>query len=87
MRFKPANIIKNIHKIGAWSAYGLAEEAIEHYHPSIKRFKNDVTKLLERQVHFSQKRGFTWHDWIVKYQKEVGYKIKGYWNKDAVNEF
>lgn len=85
-QFTPKNIIKNIDKIGPWSAYGLAVEAIEHYHPSVKRIK-DFQKKLEKQVYFSHKRGFSWHDWIIKYQKEVGYYAPKGFNKSAVNEF
>jgi hypothetical protein len=87
-QFTPDNLLDNLERIGPWSAYALAEVAIEHFHPSVKKYKNDPLKLIERQVHFCNKAGnFTWHDWIVKYQKEVGYNSPNGFDKDFVNEY
>ena len=52
--FTPENIIANIDKLGAWSAYGLASVALRHYFPeeydengdcSIRREMELVKKL------------------------------------------
>lgn len=87
MIFTTKNLIKNIKKLGAWSAYGLAEEALEYYHPSLKRLTG--IDLLNKQIYFLHKDGLsTWQDVIVKYHKEVGYKpLNGIFKKESVNEY
>lgn len=81
MTFTPKNLIKNINKIGPWSLYGLAEQAIEHYYPEYKRLSRNkpaegpgiMAKLCD-----------DWHGIVIRYQKEVGYKE---FRKGYVNEF
>ena len=31
--FTPENLLENLHKLGPWSAYGLASVALQHYFP------------------------------------------------------
>lgn len=78
--FTPENLLDNLEKLGPWSAYGLAEEAIHHYHPEISEIE-DTLKRIQAQAAVSPGG---WHDWIVKYHKEVGYE--GPFNPGAVNE-
>ena len=84
--FTPENLIKNIKKIGPWSAFGLAEEAMFHYFPHIKRMR-DTAKQITEMARVSVVVGMCWEDWIVKYQKEVGYDAPGGFSIEYVNEF
>lgn len=85
-QFTPENLIENIHRIGAWSAYGLASCALQHYFPESYDEGGycdpmDECKLLE-------KLGCQyWEDVIVKYQKEVGYNAPQGFDTDCVNEY
>lgn len=74
----PENIIDNLYKLGAWSAFYLAEIAIKHYHPEVTEI-SDMVKLK-----CDGKENTYWEDWIEKYQKEIGYK--GRFHSDYVNE-
>ena len=84
--FTPENLIKNIKKIGPWSAFGLAEEAMFHYFPHIKRMR-DTAKQIGEMARISSLFEMDWGDWIVKYQKEVGYDAPNGFGREYVNEF
>jgi len=82
--FTPDNLIDNVHKLGGWSAYGMAEEAINYYYPYIAEIE-DVQKRIDKEVEaIGLLGGNCWQDVIVKYHREVGYK--GEFNPDCVNE-
>ena len=83
MKFTPKNLIRNIHKLGPWSCYGLASSALEHYFP--EEYKDGQCEIF-RETQLVEKLGCKyWSDVIIKYHKEVGYK--GTFNNKAVNEF
>lgn len=87
MVFTSENIIDNIEKIGPWSLYGLAEEAIHHYKPWIK-YVQDPNKKITYQINAMVKMGCnTWGEMVIKYQKEVGYGDAREFNPDYINEY
>lgn len=83
-QFTPDNLLDNIDKLGPWSSFSLAEEAILHYFPNIKRIKSTVEQInaMSKLCHEFE---MYWSDWIIMYQNDVGYK--GKFNTGAVNEF
>lgn len=84
--FTSENLIENIHKLGAWSSYGLAEMALKHYFPN--EFDEDGNCDIDREIELMGKLGCdTWHDAIIKYQKEVGYDAPDGFNPKAVNQY
>ena len=87
--FTTKNLIRNIDKLGAWSAYGLAADALHYYFPKEYRMGRNVNDMIIREGELCVKLGCdTWQDVIVKYHKEVGYKPKnGIFNPKAVNRF
>lgn len=86
LQITPENLIENIEKIGAWSIYGLATEALQYYFPR-EYDENDCCDT-QREVQLLQELGFNcWQDVVIKYQKEVGYKVPDDFNLAAVNEF
>jgi hypothetical protein len=84
--FTPENLIENIKKIGPWSAFGLAEEAMFYYFPHIKRMR-DTGKQIAEMARISTLFSMYWKDWIIKYQKEVGYNAPNGFDTGCVNEF
>lgn len=82
--FTPEDLLKNIHKLGGWSAYGLAREALMHYFPN--EYDEEGSCDTQREVELLHKLGCKWwSDAIKKYHKEVGYK--GPFDPGVVNEF
>lgn len=83
--FTPENLIENIHKIGAWSIYGLATEALKYYFPDEYDEYNNCK--VEREIELLQKMKLNcWQDVVIKYQKEVGYVAPDGFNTNCVNE-
>lgn len=83
--FTPENLIENIDRLGPWSSYGLASEALKHYFP--KMYDEDGYCDIIKEVELLKKLGFVyWNEVIVKYQTEVGYKAENGFNPDCVNE-
>lgn len=84
MIINPENLIENLPNIGGWSTFSLAETAIHHYHPEVKEMTcpEDITYMA--QLKCDGKEDTSWHDWIIKYHKEVGYKNE--LNPENVNE-
>lgn len=81
--FTTDNLIENIKYLGTWSAYGLATEALQHYYP--ESYDNDGYCSTEKEIELLKRLNCkSWHDIVVKYHKEVGYK--GKFNPDAVNQ-
>lgn len=81
-KFTPDNLIDNLDKLGAWSMYGLASSALQHYFP--EEYEDGYCSTLT-EVKLLEKLGCDyWEDAIIKYHKEVGYK--GEFNPKAVNE-
>ncbi len=79
--FTPENLIENLDKLGAWSSYGLASIALQHYFPDEYEPESPSTS---REAELLEKLGFEfWGDVVVKYHNEVGYKIL---HPDYVNE-
>jgi hypothetical protein len=81
------NLIENLKKIGPWSSYGLAVEALRHYFPN--EYQEYESPPVQREVEMLKEIGCEyWQDAIIKYQNEVGYKTgpEGF-NPDAVNKF
>lgn len=74
--FTPENLLENLKKLGPWSSFYLAEKSIEYYHPECKEM--DMVKKIDYMASLKckGKKNTNWHDWIVRYQKEVGYKSR-----------
>ena len=71
-KFTEDNLIENIHKLGAWSSYGLATVALQHYFPN--EYDADGYCNTTREVELLEKLGcMYWHDVIIKYHMEIGY--------------
>lgn len=84
--FTPKNLIKNLNKLGAWSAYGLASIALEYYFP--KEYNKKVIPSVQREVKLLESLGCNyWSDVIIKYQKEIGYKANELSNNNYVNKY
>ena len=84
--FTPENLLHNLERLGPWSAYGLASEALQHYFPDA--YDEDGYCDTCEEVKLLDKLGCQyWHDAIIKYHKEVGYVAPNGFNPDAVNEF
>jgi len=82
IKFTPKNLIKNIKKLGAWSVYGLASEALQYYFPD-EYDEHDFCES-KREVELLESLGCNyWQDVVIKYQKEIGYKsfCDGYVNE------
>ena len=81
--FTSENLLDNLDKLGAWSSYGLAIEALAYYFPD--RYGEDNMLNTEIEVELMEKLGCNnWQCIIEKYHKEVGYKN---FNPEFVNEF
>lgn len=81
--FTPENLLDNLRKLGAWSAYGLASSALMHYFPN--EYDEDGNCETSKEVVLLRRLGCeSWQDVIAKYHKEVGYT---YLNPDIVNEY
>jgi len=86
MIFTPQNLIENISKLGAWSAYGLAIEALQYYFPNEYDFHGDCKGGTQIEAELLTELNLnSWQDVIIKYQNEVGYKCKEF-NPQVVNE-
>ena len=84
--FTPENLLENIDKLGAWSAYGLAIEALRYYFPD--EYDADEVCDIQKEVELLTRLGCQgWQDAVEKYQKEVGYDAPNGFNQDAVNEY
>lgn len=83
--FTPENLLDNLDKLGAWSSYGLASIALQHYFPE-EYDQNDGCDT-NREVELLEKLGVHyWQDAIVKYHKEIGYEAHRLSNAMYVNE-
>lgn len=84
--FTPENLLDNLERLGPWSAYGLASEALQHYFPDA--YDEDGYCDTCEEVKLLDKLGCQyWQDAIIKYHKEVGYVAPNGFDPDAVNEF
>jgi hypothetical protein len=84
--FTPENLIENLDKLGPWSAYGLASEALRHYFP--ESYDEDGNCEVSEEANLLEKLGCQyWHDVIIKYHKEVGYVAPNGFDSRIVNEF
>jgi hypothetical protein len=88
--FTPDNLIENIEKVGAWSSYGLASAALQHYFPSEYDENGNCEKGVIREIELCNMLDCKyWQDVIIKFQNEVGYKVtnpNGF-SPDCVNEY
>jgi len=84
--FTPENLLENLHKLGPWSAYGLASVALQHYFPH--EYDEDGSCEVAREAELLQQLGCTnWDEAIVKYHKEVGYVAPNGFDPDFVNQY
>jgi len=84
--FTPENLLDNLDKLGAWSSYGLASGALQHYFPD--EYDEDGYCETSKECALVAKLGCkTWQDVIVKYHTEIGYQAPNGFNPEAVNEF
>lgn len=85
-RIYPETLIENLPRIGGWSAYGLASEALQHYFP--EAYDNDGYLEVAEEVKLMERLGLScWQDVIIKYQKEIGYDAPNGFSLDCVNEY
>jgi hypothetical protein len=79
--FTPDNLIDNLDRLGPWSTFALAEEAMLHYFPSLE-FK-DMVERISRMAAICCKYEMCWQDMVLLYHLDKGYKN---FNPDYVNE-
>ena len=86
--FTTGNLLENIHKMGAWSSYGMATEALAYYFPKLYNSETGECPETLQEIELMQSLGCQyWEDIIIKFHKEVGYKTDdGTFNVEAVNE-
>jgi hypothetical protein len=83
--FTPDNLIDNLDKLGPWSTYGLASEALKHYFPEVYD-NEDNPPSIHQEGHLVEEIGCkSWEDVIRKYHQEVGYT--GNFDPGIVNKF
>ena len=82
--FTPDNLIENLEKLGPWSCYGLASEALQHYFP--EAYDNEERNpTVYEEIELMKKIDCEyWEDVIKKYHAEVGWT--GEFNPGWVNE-
>lgn len=86
--FTPENLLENIGELGAWSAYGLAVEALMHYFPDEYNEDGYCIGDVYHEIELADKLGcMYWEDVIVKYHKEVGYTAQSLSNEECVNQY
>ena len=77
MKITTDNLIENLPKIGAWSSYSLASEALQFYFPKEYDKEGDCILGTKREMDLCFKLECnSWQDVIIKYHKEIGYKRK-----------
>ena len=86
MKFTPENLIENIDKIGPWSIYGLAVEALRHYFPEKYEIIDYDPSVMEELEMVNSLGCECWQDLIIKYQKENGYDALDGFDEGFVNE-
>jgi hypothetical protein len=86
-QFTPKNLLTNLDKLGPWSAYGLAREALKYYYPSF--YDLDGHCEISKELELVKSLGCEdWDDVVAKYHKEVGYTAAdGVFETGAVNGF
>ena len=86
--FTPENLLNNLYRLGAWSSYGLACEALKYYFPDYKDKAEKHEQDIKLEVELLESLGcFDWQGLIIKYHKEIGYKRELLSNKEMVNEY
>ena len=93
IEFTEQNLIDNIEKLGPWSSYGLAVEALRHYFPQEFDLSEDGDFFHQKgtleEVKLMEKLGcHYWHELVIKYHNEFGFKgnENGAFDKRCVNE-
>jgi hypothetical protein len=81
--FTPENLLDNIESLGPWSSYALAEIAICHYFPDVRKIKKPVD-LIKAMSDLCFIYEMYWSDWIIMYHNDIGYKRI---NPRFVNEY
>jgi hypothetical protein len=81
--FTAENLLNNLDKLGGWSSYGLAIEALQHYFPNKYDEFGDCDIDTELEL-MKKLECNNWQDIIIKYHKEVGYKS---FDPKAVNQY
>jgi len=83
--FTEENLLTNLDKLGTWSAYGLASEALEYYFPD-SYDKNGNCDTIQEVELLSKLDCNYWQDAIIKYHNEVGYIAPNGFDPLYVNE-
>jgi hypothetical protein len=86
MKYTPENIIENLDNIGPWSAYGLAQTALNHYFPDEYDEEGECSVIRECELMNSLGCNY-WHDLIRKFQTEVGYDAPNGFDEGHVNSY
>ena len=84
--FTTENLLANLDKLGAWSAYGLASEALQYYFPDSYDENGDCDTMREAEL-LTELGCKYWQDAIIKYHNEVGYIAPNGFNPMCVNEY
>lgn len=83
--FTSENLLDNLDKLGGWSMYGLASDALQHYFPEVYDNDEPYNPTVQQEVDLVHKLGLKyWDDVVRKYHNEVGYKN---FNPECVNEY
>jgi hypothetical protein len=85
--FTKDNLLDNLQLLGAWSAFALAEEALEYYFPN--EFDEEGGCPSSRSAELLKEVGCPyWEDVIRKFHTEVGYNPpNGVFSSDYVNRY
>jgi hypothetical protein len=85
-QFAPDNLLDNLNRLGPWSQFALAEEAIYYYYPRIKRMTNTI-KQIQAMADLCLEYDMYWVDWIITFQMDKGYKRNAGFSRDYINEW
>ena len=86
--FTPENLLDNLDKLGAWSCYGLASNALRYYFPDEYDDDGEFEPSVQLEVELMDLIGCEfWTDAIIKYHKAVGYSAHVLSNTDFVNAY
>jgi hypothetical protein len=81
--FTKHNLLNNLEKIGGWSSYGLAIEALQYYFPH--EYDEIEGCDIDRELYLMNLLNCgTWQEIIIKYHIEVGFEN---FNPEYVNEY
>lgn len=87
--FTVENLLDNLDKLGPWSMYALASEALSFYYPDLYNDETGECPEVMEEVELTKKLGCQyWDELVIKFHKEIGYKpLDGIFSSDYVNVY